>query len=296
MCDQNPQCHAASHINCRSGLSAGYVIRYYYHGESPQDGRILRITASPTDSSGSSLFDSLRDAVDLTNFEPHVRSAKEQAFVLLTPSTASLYFPSGNDMRRVDVCLFPRACASPVPAASSLLCDSKSAGLTGAFFAVGIVRGRAAANHGSVWRSALQFGAAYTFTVGAEYARRVEGSADVYKTARHIPCMAYRDVSALVAGRPVGSSLVAVEYGGESLGGFVHPRRAVYVLGDEKDGLPADLVGRCTHHISIATAEGRPDSLNVAAAAAIVMSDRLCKMERLRKGPAVEGAISSPMI
>jgi tRNA(Leu) C34 or U34 (ribose-2'-O)-methylase TrmL len=293
MCEQGPRNNDVSLGTPQTDLCVAYVIRYYYHGESPQDGRILRIPASQTASAGVSLFDSLRDLVDLSNFAPHVRSAKEEAFVLLSPATASLLLACGDDARRVDVCLFPRPCESTAPAASSLLCDSKSAGLTGAFFAVGIVRGRAASNHGSVWRSALQFGAAYTFTVGAEYARRVEGSADVYKTARHIPCLGYRDATALVAGRPLGSSLVAVEYGGESLRGFVHPRRAVYVLGDERDGLPADLVARCTHHVSIATADGRPASLNVAAAAAIVMSDRLCKMDKLRKGPTAESVGSA---
>jgi tRNA G18 (ribose-2'-O)-methylase SpoU len=59
----------------------------------------------------------------------------------------------------------------------------------------------------------------------------------------------------------------------------------VYVLGDEKDGLPADVVALCSHHVSISTAEGRPDSLNVAAAAAIVMYDRFGKLDKLRKGP-----------
>jgi tRNA(Leu) C34 or U34 (ribose-2'-O)-methylase TrmL len=265
----------------------GHTIRYYYHGESPQDGRILRVPGMHAAPAEDAIRRNLASVADLTLFTPHVRSAAEEAFVPLAPAvdSDSALVPCGQDTRRVDICLYARGSSALQAPDTSLLCDSKAVGLTAAFFAVGILRARAVSNHGSVWRSALQFGAAYTFTVGAEYARRIEGSADVYKTSRQIPFVTYRDTAALLAGAPLGSSLVAVEYGGEALADFVHPRRAVYVFGDEKDGLPADVVALCSHHVSISTAEGRPDSLNVAAAAAIVMYDRFCKMGRLRRDP-----------
>lgn len=83
--------------------------------------------------------------------------------------------------------------------------------------------------------------------------------------------------------RPVDAQVVVVEYGGQDLCDFVHPRRALYVLGSEDDGVPPALVRAANRHVSIATAEGRPSSLNVAAAGTIVMYDRLMK-ERREKG------------
>lgn len=80
--------------------------------------------------------------------------------------------------------------------------------------------------------------------------------------------------------RAVDAQIVVVEYGGEDLCNFVHPKRALYVLGSEDDGVPPALVRAANRHVSIATVEGRPSSLNVAAAGAVVMYDRLTKEKK----------------
>jgi tRNA(Leu) C34 or U34 (ribose-2'-O)-methylase TrmL len=260
-----------------------WALRYYYAGEDASDGRLLPLPggadAPPTAAAAVAL---LAGAVDLALFAPHVRPAADDAWVPLVASGAPA---AAGPARRLDVRLWPAAPPPPAgpAAAAALTCDSAAAGLTASFFGIGIARGRSVANHGTVWRTALQMGAAFTFTVGAGYSRKVEGAGDVYKTHRSIPCIAYADWAALTAGAPVGSEVVAVEYGGRRLSEFDHPRRAVYVLGGETEGLDAAIVARARHHVAIDVVPGRPASLNVASAAAIVLWDRRMKERRGRR-------------
>jgi TrmH family RNA methyltransferase len=58
-----------------------------------------------------------------------------------------------------------------------------------------------------------------------------------------------------------------VAHGGEGLDALVGA--ATVCLGAEREGLPEDVIGRCEHRVTIPLREGGPESLNVAAAAAI---------------------------
>ena len=58
---------------------------------------------------------------------------------------------------------------------------------------------------------------------------------------------------------------------------FVHPPRAVYVLGSEDNGLNRPIVEACQCHVSLPKWVGRSASYNVATAGALVMYDRLVK-------------------
>lgn len=249
-------------------------VRYFFSGEAPSDGRVLSV--APEKASVSHLLNLLSSFVDTTLFVPHVFCGEEDAFVPLD-SFANDSLPIGiHPNGSLDVRLHPAS--RPVPGSAGLLCDSASASdLGGGFFGVGIVRGSSARNHGTVWRTALQLGAAFTFTVGTPYSRKVEGSADLYKTSRQIPCISYADEDALAAAGVVGADWVAVEYGGEPLSKFVHPRRAMYLLGAERGGLAPELVARCRYHVTVDVVPGRPASMNVAAAAAVVLWDRTVK-------------------
>lgn len=56
------------------------------------------------------------------------------------------------------------------------------------------------------------------------------------------------------------------------LGRYRRGEGVAVLLGSEPEGLPADLVGRCTHRVTIPMSPtGRADSLNVAVAAGIVL-------------------------
>jgi len=146
------------------------------------------------------------------------------------------------------------------------------------WFAIGIFRNKHLSNHGSLWRSAWQLGAAFLYTVedrlGAQ-PRPVEGNADTSQAWLRLPSFRFRAFEALREASPEGAALVAVEMGGEPLETFVHPERAIYLLGAEDQGLPPSVVTSCTHHVTLPTV--REASLNVAACGAVVMYDRELK-------------------
>ena len=202
---------------------------------------------------------------------------------------------------RLDVKLFRRQ----TPAAKGAL-EHKG------FFAIGIVGAKTTQNIGSLWRSAYQLGASYIFTVGARYTKTQ--ATDTLVAHKRMPCFEFlnwptfiqaskkvvsrqvqdRDqdqdgqvsVAATPArggmeyGCPRGAQLIAVEMGGEPLETFVHPERAVYILGSEDTGLPDSVVASANHHVALPAV--RYESYNVAMAGSIVLYDRLAKQEQQR--------------
>ena len=84
---------------------------------------------------------------------------------------------------------------------------------------------------------------------------------------------------------PAGAVWVAVEMGGVPLQDFVHPPRAVYVLGSEDIGLNRPIVEACQCHVALPKWAGRSASYNVAMAGTLVMYDRMQK--QLRDGHVV---------
>lgn len=140
------------------------------------------------------------------------------------------------------------------------------------FFEIGIYRGKTPANVGTLWRSAYQLGASGIFTVGKRYPNQ---ASDTVKANRHIPMREFLEFDALLAGAPYNCPIVAVEMGGRPLANFVHPERAVYLLGSEDFGIPASVIARCHHVISLPSV--RTESFNVSVAGSIVMYDRLNK-------------------
>lgn len=298
-------------------------LRVYHETETPRSGREILIDADvPTSPSNcepplpcetavtpnptvatSRISATLASQVDLRAYTPHIFDGDAECFVPLCSLDgghvrADLSSRAhGEGLPRIDIKLVTSSGGSRsqgrAALAGRLLCDSADTPMRARWFAIGILRGKTAANHGTLWRSALQFGASLTFTVGRRYERRVEGCADVYKTLRQIPCVPYTDVAAFMAGLPLDAQLVVVEYGGVDLADFQHPKRAVYVLGGEDCGVPPALVARAQWHVSVPTADERPSSLNVAATGAIVMYDRLVKMGRKdnsAQGTAANGA------
>lgn len=267
-------------------------LRIFYEFERPRNGRELQLDVTSCIDGhpsvpASQLHTAVAETMDMNRFVPHVYDGSADCFVpvkldsdrtfLSEPPAEGTAAPA---LHRIDVKLVPlRDPGHGVGGlAERMICDSSATSLTGTWFGIGIVRGKTASNHGSLWRSALQFGAALTFTIGQRYEKKVEGSADIYKTCRQVPCLAYADVGAFMASAPVDTQIVAVEYGGTNLTEFKHPKRALYVLGSEDAGMPPALVQHAHEHVAIPTAEGRPSSLNVAAAGAIIMYDRQTKM------------------
>jgi tRNA(Leu) C34 or U34 (ribose-2'-O)-methylase TrmL len=140
------------------------------------------------------------------------------------------------------------------------------------YFGVGVVSGKTAENAGTVWRSAYQLGAAFTFTIGARFTLSKLDTASCWQS---VPMLNFPDAESFSRSAPFGAQWVVVEMGGEPLSTFVHPRRAVYILGGEADGTPAAILKAAHHRVTIPCV--RSESFNVAVAASIVLYDRLAK-------------------
>lgn len=137
------------------------------------------------------------------------------------------------------------------------------------FFEIGIYHPRREQNVGTLWRSALQLGAAGIFTIGRRYKPQ---RSDVFKTIHHIPLRHYATFEEFLRNRPIGALLVGIELGGMPLSHFQHPVKASYLLGSEDNGLPSFILEQC-HAIVSLEAVIKP-SYNLAVAGSIVMYHR----------------------
>ena len=154
---------------------------------------------------------------------------------------------------------------------------------TGAgFFGIGIVKAKHEANVGTLWRSAWQLGAGFIFTVATRFKYEASDTTQAYK---QLPLFKYDEWGDFAKNSPHGAVWVAIEMGGVPLQDFVHPPRAVYVLGSEDNGLNRPIVEACQCHVALPKWIGRSASYNVAMAGTLVMYDRMQK--QLRDGHVV---------
>ena len=139
------------------------------------------------------------------------------------------------------------------------------------YFGIGIYETKETTNVGTLWRSAMNFGADYIFTIGARYKKQ---RTDTTKTWRNIPLFAFKDWEDFISHLPKDAELVFVEQSEKAhpLVDFSHPKQAIYILGAEDYGVPEELMfGHRVVEIDT------PMCLNVAVAGSIVMFDRKCK-------------------
>ena len=139
------------------------------------------------------------------------------------------------------------------------------------YFAIGIYEPKTETNIGTLWRSAHNFGADFIFTIGKRYAKE---RSDTTKAEKHIPLYSYKDWDDFISHLPSGCELMCIEQadGATNISETCHPERAVYVLGAEDYGIPAEKM-RGHRKVFIDT----PMCLNVAVAGSIVMYDRSLK-------------------
>lgn len=140
------------------------------------------------------------------------------------------------------------------------------------YFEIGIYNGKTSANLGTLWRSAYQLGAAGIFTIGQKYTGQ---ASDCLRTYKHIPFREYDDFDHFLSNRPKECQLIGVEMGGKKLSTYRHPERAIYLLGAEDYGLPANILRQCNGIVSLEHI--RVASFNVAVTGSIVMYDRAFK-------------------
>lgn len=140
------------------------------------------------------------------------------------------------------------------------------------FFGIGIQNGKTPENLGVLWRSAQNMGANFIFTIGNRYARQ---ASDTHKAVGAMPYFHYDTFEDFYKHIPKGAMLVGVELDDKAvpLETFEHPRRCVYLLGAEDNGLSNKAIEASHHLVKFDT----PLSLNVSVAGSIVMYDRRTK-------------------
>jgi tRNA G18 (ribose-2'-O)-methylase SpoU len=141
------------------------------------------------------------------------------------------------------------------------------------FFGIGILHTQSSHNIGTLWRTAYILGASFIFTVDKRYKKQ---SSDVINSWQKIPLYHYSKVEDLLKNIPHDTQLVGVEMGENAipLADFKHPYRAIYLLGNEQNGLPSMALEKCQKIVEL------PGicSLNVAVAGSIVIYDRVSKI------------------
>ena len=141
------------------------------------------------------------------------------------------------------------------------------------YCAIGVFRGKTSHNLGTLWRSAYILGAAYIFTVEGRYKKQ---SSDVVRAWSRIPLFNYKNFEDLMSSIPYDCRLIGVEIddSAQLLHKFEHPKRAIYLLGSEDNGLPKYVRNKCHLMIKI---PGN-SSLNVGVTGSIVLHDRATKI------------------
>ena len=124
-------------------------------------------------------------------------------------------------------------------------------------------------NLGVLWRTAQNLGASFIFTIGNRYANQ---ACDTKNSVKSMPYFHYKDFDDFYNHLPKGARIVGVEITdkSESLEDFKHPRRCVYLLGAEDNGLTKIAIEKSHFLVKFSSVE----SLNVAVAGSIVLYDR----------------------
>jgi tRNA G18 (ribose-2'-O)-methylase SpoU len=144
------------------------------------------------------------------------------------------------------------------------------------YFGIGVEGVSKAMNVGSLMRTAHAFDASFVFTIAETYQKAELNLADTSSSSDNMPFYRFTDVTDFRL--PLRCQLVGVEITDDAidLPSFHHPRTAAYVLGSERLGLSAEMIGLCDHIIKIPTRF----SLNLALCGGLIMYDRLLSMGR----------------
>jgi tRNA G18 (ribose-2'-O)-methylase SpoU len=158
------------------------------------------------------------------------------------------------------------------------------------YFGIGVQGVSKAMNVGNLFRSAHAFGAGFVFTVAAVYDEQ-EGASDTSSALGQVPYYRFDDVESMRL--PEDCALVGVEFLDDAvdLPSFRHPRRAAYVLGMERGSLSPQMMECVDHVVKIPT----KFCLNLAAAGAVIMYDRMISVQQFGARPVTPGGPVEPV-
>lgn len=140
------------------------------------------------------------------------------------------------------------------------------------YFGIGIERGKNEFNYWSLFRTAQILEASFLFVIGARFRK---GSPDTMSSYRHMPVFSYEDFDDFNNHRPFDCRLIGIELDeyAHDIVTYKHPKRAVYLLGAEDNGLSKRALQSCQDLIVLPGER----SLNVSVAGSIVLYDRVAK-------------------
>ncbi len=138
------------------------------------------------------------------------------------------------------------------------------------FVGIGIFNVKRTYNFGALIRAARVFGADFAFSVGT---RNPQEQSSV-RAELTLPLFHFTSLEGFVTSIPVNARLVCVELaaGASEIRTYVHPPRAVYLLGPEDGTLPESILRM---HDTVILPGAYP--MNVAMAATVVLYDRAMK-------------------
>lgn len=141
------------------------------------------------------------------------------------------------------------------------------------YFGIGIYKSKTSENVGTLWRTAFIYGASFIFVIDAKYKKQ---SSDVLKVWSKIPLFQFETIEAFLQTVPYSCKVIGIEMDERAtpIKNFVHPERAVYLLGSENNGLTNELKNKCQELIVLPG----DVSVNVAVAGSITIFDRINKM------------------
>lgn len=138
------------------------------------------------------------------------------------------------------------------------------------YFGIGVLNMKNSINYGTLFRTAQILDANFVFVIGARFKQQ---ASDTMKSWRHIPTYEYKDFEDFNTHRPYDCELIGIELTDNArlVETFLHPKRAIYLLGAEDSGLSEEVMNKCKHIIKL---QGKR-SMNVAVAGSIVLYDRI---------------------
>jgi tRNA (guanosine-2'-O-)-methyltransferase len=140
-------------------------------------------------------------------------------------------------------------------------------------FGIGILNYLHDCNISGLMRSAYCFNAGFVFTIGKKYKRE---SADTVNCIEQIPYYHYLTLDDFEKNIPYGYQVICVENPPEAkkIETFCHPKKAIYLLGNEAQGLPKKVINKNWPIVKIESKM----CLNVSVAGSIIMYDRQAKI------------------
>lgn len=139
------------------------------------------------------------------------------------------------------------------------------------YFGLALYRPKKVSNWGSLIRTASLLDCKFIVAIAARYPIQ---ASDTLKSHRHVPIYEFETFEEFQKFMPkMNCQLVGVELDerAKELKDFVHPERAIYMLGAEDDGLPPNVMNECKQLVKL---KGE-HSMNVACAGSIVLYHRM---------------------